>query len=71
MSSRFRLELGTPEMEDHLHDVYIIVLTAIRNGMLRDACRFSGYFHNVGARERAAKIKEIVWNRHHLASNDE
>ena len=71
LRSRFRMQLGQQEMEDHLHDVYMVVLTAIRNGSLRDAYRLSGYIRTIGARARVSKVQEIVWNREHFVPSDE
>ena len=71
LGRRFLQQLGPQEVDDHVHDVYLILLTAIRNGVLRDAHRLSGYIQTIGARQRASKIREIVWNRSHLAPSGE
>ena len=39
--------LGTDELDDRVHDVFLVVAVAIRNGELRDPARLMGYVRTV------------------------
>jgi RNA polymerase sigma factor (sigma-70 family) len=54
--------LGGDELEDKVHDCFVIVAQAIRNGELRDPSRLMGYVRTVVKRQIAASI-ELSVNR--------
>src|SRR5438270_5680810 len=39
--------LGNDELDDRVHDVFLVVAAAIRNGELRDPARLMGYVRTV------------------------
>jgi RNA polymerase sigma-70 factor (ECF subfamily) len=54
--------LGVDELDDKVHDCFLIVAQAIRNGELRDPARLMGYVRTVVKRQIAATI-EVAVNR--------
>src|SRR5581483_7980053 len=55
--------LGSEELEDKVHDCFLIVAQAIRNGELRDPARLMGYVRTVVKRQIAASIEAAVTRR--------
>src|SRR5262249_41140413 len=55
--------LGNDELEDRVHDVFLIVAAAIRNGELRDPARLPGYVKTVVRRTIAGVIEESLNSR--------
>jgi RNA polymerase sigma factor (sigma-70 family) len=55
--------LGADELEDKVHDCFVIVTEAIRNGELRDPARLMGYVRTVVKRQIAATIEAAVTRR--------
>src|ERR1700694_2802708 len=45
--------LGPEELEDKVHDCFVIVAEAIRNGELRDPARLMGYVRTIVKRQIA------------------
>jgi RNA polymerase sigma factor (sigma-70 family) len=62
---RFLLDrqLGAQDLDDRVHDVFVIIIEAISNGELRQPERLMGYVHTVVRRQIAAHIHHIVQNR--------
>ena len=56
-------QLGPQDLEDRVHDTFLIVLQAIRNGDIRDPERLMGFVRTVVRRRVASQIDEIVHNR--------
>jgi RNA polymerase sigma-70 factor, ECF subfamily len=54
--------LGADELDDRVHDCFVIVAQAIQNGELRDPARLMGYVRTVVKRQIAATI-EVAVNR--------
>jgi RNA polymerase sigma factor (sigma-70 family) len=54
--------LGADELDDRVHDCFVIVAQAIQNGELRDPARLMGYVRTVVKRQIAANI-EVAVNR--------
>src|SRR5450432_3281803 len=52
--------LGGDELDDRVHDVFIVVAAAIRNGELRDPARLMGYVRTVVRRTIAGVIQDNV-----------
>jgi RNA polymerase sigma-70 factor, ECF subfamily len=55
--------LGADELEDKVHDCFVIVTQAIQNGELRDPARLMGYVRTVVKRQIAASIETAVHKR--------
>ncbi len=55
--------LGTQELDDKVHDTFLIVLQAIRNGSLREPERLMGFVRTIVRRQVAAFIDETVQTR--------
>lgn len=55
--------LGVEELEDRVHDCFLIVMEAIRAGELRDPARLMGYVRTVVRRQIAASIEDAVTRR--------
>ncbi len=57
-------KLGSADVDDRVHDVFLIVVEAIQNGELRDPDRLMGFVKTVVKRQIAAIIAEAVNRRH-------
>jgi RNA polymerase sigma factor (sigma-70 family) len=59
---RFMLfrQLGPDDLDDKVHDVFLIIAQAIRNGELREPSRLMGYIHTIVRRQIAAYIDRAV-----------
>jgi len=55
--------LGVEEIDDRVHDCFLIVTEAIRSGELRDPARLMGYVRTVVRRHIAAGIEEAISRR--------
>ncbi len=53
-------QLGPEELEDRVHDTFLIVVQAIRRGELRDPNRLMGFVRTVVRRQVAAHIDRAV-----------
>lgn len=56
-------QLGPQDLEDKVHDTFLIVVQAIRRGELRDPERLMGFVRTVVRRQVAAHIDCAVQNR--------
>jgi len=56
-------QLGLDELEDKVHDTFLIVLQAIQRGELRDPDRLLGFIRTVVRRQVAAHIDSAVQSR--------
>lgn len=56
-------QLGPQELEDKVHDTFLIVVQAVRRGELRDPERLMGFVRTVVRRQVAAHIDHAVQNR--------
>lgn len=63
--------LGSEELDDKVHDCFVIVTEAIQNGELRDPARLMGYVRTVVKRQIAAAIDTAVDQRRTHAEYDE
>lgn len=59
----FLRQLGTEELEDRVHDCFIIVAQAIRNDELREPERLMGYVRTIVKRQIAMHIDGMVYRR--------
>jgi len=56
-------QLGPQELDDRVHDTFLIVVQAIRRGDLREPERLMGFVRTVVRRQVAAHIDELVHSR--------
>jgi RNA polymerase sigma factor (sigma-70 family) len=56
-------QLGPRDLEDKIHDLFLIVAQSIRRGELREPERLMGYVRTVVRRQVAAHIEEAVQSR--------
>ena len=66
---RFQLcrQLGPQELDDKVHDTFLIVVEAIRRGNLREPERLMGFVHTIVRRQIAAYIESAVNRRRNQA----
>jgi RNA polymerase sigma-70 factor (ECF subfamily) len=55
--------LGAQELDDKVHDTFLIVLQSIRNGSLREPERLMGFVRTIVRRQVASFIEEAVQSR--------
>jgi RNA polymerase sigma-70 factor, ECF subfamily len=53
-------QLGPQELEDKVHDTFVVVVQAIRRGDLRDPQRLMGFVRTIVRRQVAAHIDRVV-----------
>jgi RNA polymerase sigma-70 factor, ECF subfamily len=70
---RFRLyrQLGPQDLDDHVHDAFLVVAQSIRRGDLRQPERLMGYVHTVVRRQVAAHIESAVQARRNRSDLDD
>jgi RNA polymerase sigma-70 factor, ECF subfamily len=70
---RFALyrQLGSRDLDDKLHDVFVIVAQAIQRGDLREPQRLMGYVRTVLRRQLAGHIQDAVRDRRIHAEFDD
>jgi RNA polymerase sigma factor (sigma-70 family) len=56
-------QLGPQDLEDKVHDTFLIVVQAVRRGGLREPERLMGFIRTVVRRQVAAHIDQAVHNR--------
>jgi RNA polymerase sigma-70 factor (ECF subfamily) len=56
-------QLGPQELDDKIHDTFLIVVKAIRKGDLREPERLMGFVRTVVRRQVAAHIDKVVHSR--------
>ena len=63
-------QLGPQELDDKVHDTFLIVVHAIRRGELRDPDRLMGFVRTIVRRQIASYIDAAVQNRREQAQID-
>ena len=63
--------LGSEELDDRVHDCFVIVTEAIQNGEVRDPARLMGYVRTVVKRQIASAIDTAVDQRRTHVNYDE
>lgn len=58
-------QLGVQELDDKIHDTFLIVINAIKRGDLREPDRLMGFVRTVVRRQVASHIDQIVHTRNH------
>jgi len=61
-------QLGPQDLDDRVHDVFLIITEAIQSGDLREPDRLMGYVRTVVRRQVAAQIDRAVHIRRHQTS---
>jgi RNA polymerase sigma factor (sigma-70 family) len=62
--------LGRRDVEDRLHDLFVIIVETIRRGDLREPERLMGFVRTVLNRQLSAEISQIVRSREHSIGLD-
>lgn len=62
--------LGIRELDDRVHDTFLMVLQAIRRGELREPARLMGYVRTVVRRQIACYIEQTVQQRRDAFDQD-
>jgi RNA polymerase sigma factor (sigma-70 family) len=63
-------QLGPQDLDDRVHDTFLIVAQAIQRGDLREPERLMGYVRTIVRRQVAAQIEDNVHNRMHQIDLD-
>ena len=63
-------QLGPQELDDKVHDSFVVVVQAIRKGELREPQRLMGFVRTIVRRQVAAHIDRAVQNRREQAEID-
>jgi len=56
-------QLGPQELDDKVHDTFLVVVNAIKNGDLREPERLMGFVRTIVRRQIAAHIDRVVQDR--------
>jgi RNA polymerase sigma-70 factor (ECF subfamily) len=56
-------QLGPQELDDKIHDTFVVVVQAIRRGELREPQRLMGFVRTIVRRQVAAHIDKVVHSR--------
>ncbi len=56
-------QLGSQELDDKVHDTFVVVVQAIRRGELREPERLMGFVRTIVRRQVAAHIDKVVHSR--------
>jgi len=56
-------QLGPQELDDKVHDTFVVVVLAIRKGELREPSRLMGFVRTIVRRQVAAHIDRVVHSR--------
>ncbi len=56
-------QLGPQELDDKVHDTFVVVVQAIRRGELREPSRLMGFVRTIVRRQVAAHIDRVVHTR--------
>jgi RNA polymerase sigma-70 factor (ECF subfamily) len=56
-------QLGAQELDDKVHDTFVVVVQAIRRGELREPERLMGFVRTIVRRQVAAHIDKVVHSR--------
>jgi RNA polymerase sigma-70 factor (ECF subfamily) len=56
-------QLGPQELDDKIHDTFVVVVQAIRRGELREPSRLMGFVRTIVRRQVAAHIDRVVQSR--------
>lgn len=63
-------QLGPQELDDKVHDTFLVVVQAVRRGELREPDRLMGFIRTIVRRQVAAHIDRLVQDRRDQAELD-
>jgi len=63
-------QLGPQDLDDRVHDTFLVVAQAIQRGELREPERLMGYVRTIVQRQVAREIERRVWSRNRLTPLD-
>lgn len=63
-------QLGPQDLDDKVHDCFLIVVQAIQKGELREPDRLMGFVRTIVRRQIAAYIEDVVQNRRQMTELD-
>src|SRR5580693_1101911 len=63
-------QLGPQELDDKVHDTFVVVVQAIQRGELREPERLMGFVRTIVRRQVAAHIDKVVHSRKELVELD-
>jgi RNA polymerase sigma-70 factor (ECF subfamily) len=63
-------QLGQQDLDDHVHDVFLITIDAIQNGELRNPECLPGFIRTITRRRIANQISQAVWKRNREVDSD-
>ncbi len=63
-------QLGPQDLDDRVHDAFVIITQSIQRGDLRDPERLMGYIRTVVRRQVAAQIETVVQARRNCAPTE-
>jgi RNA polymerase sigma-70 factor (ECF subfamily) len=63
-------QLGPQELDDKVHDTFVVVVQAIRRGELREPQRLMGFVRTIVRRQVAAHIDKVVHSRREQVEMD-
>jgi RNA polymerase sigma factor (sigma-70 family) len=67
----FYRHLGSQDIEDRVHDTFLIVVQAIKKGEIREPERLMGFVRTIVRRHAAGQIGEIVQDRRDTVAIDQ
>jgi RNA polymerase sigma factor (sigma-70 family) len=62
--------LGTQDVEDRVHDLFVIIVETIHRGELREPERLMGFVRTVLNRQLSAEISQLIRTREHNINVD-
>lgn len=63
-------QLGQQDLDDHVHDVFLITIDAIQNGELRNPDCLPGFIRTLTRRKIANQISKARWQRNREVDSD-
>jgi RNA polymerase sigma-70 factor (ECF subfamily) len=63
-------QLGSHDIDDKIHDVFVVITQAIQRGDLREPDRLMGYVRTVVRRQIAAHIESAMYTRRNVSDID-
>jgi RNA polymerase sigma-70 factor (ECF subfamily) len=63
-------QLGSQELDDKVHDTFVVVVQAIQRGEIREPQRLMGFVRTIVRRQVAAHIDRVVHSRKELVELD-
>jgi RNA polymerase sigma-70 factor (ECF subfamily) len=64
-------QLGPQDLDDRVHDAFLVVVQAIQRGDLRDPARLMGFVRTIVRRQIATRIDELVQTRREQVTLDQ